>query len=80
MVYFPLKKVIETLLSNEWADKFYKIAVSCHVVICCRATPKNKAEIVDLIKMRTKDITLAIGDGANDVSMIQVFYFFLFVF
>lgn len=42
------------------------------MVICCRATPKNKAEIVELIKSRTDDITLAIGDGANDVSMIQV--------
>ena len=49
------------------------IVVCCSVVICCRATPKNKAELVDLIKKKTKDITLAIGDGANDVSMIQDF-------
>jgi P-type E1-E2 ATPase len=41
-------------------------------VIVCRATPKNKAEIVELIKKKTKEVTLAIGDGANDVSMIQV--------
>ena len=36
-----------------------------------RATPLQKAEIVTLVRTHTKDITLAIGDGANDVSMIR---------
>ena len=43
-----------------------------------RATPANKAEIVDFVKRETHNITLAIGDGANDVGMIQVFLFLLF--
>jgi phospholipid-transporting ATPase len=40
-------------------------------VICCRVSPKQKAEVVELVKRSTDDITLAIGDGANDVGMIQ---------
>jgi magnesium-transporting ATPase (P-type) len=41
------------------------------VVLACRVSPKQKADIVNLIKRRfPKKITLAIGDGANDVNMI----------
>ena len=43
----------------------------CKSVICCRVTPLQKAFVVDLIKRHKKSITLAIGDGANDVSMIK---------
>ncbi|KAK6943357.1 hypothetical protein RJ641_024459 [Dillenia turbinata] len=50
----------------------FDLATSCRVVICCRVAPLQKAGIVDLIKSRTDDMTLAIGDGANDVSMIQM--------
>ncbi|RDX68847.1 Phospholipid-transporting ATPase 1, partial [Mucuna pruriens] len=50
----------------------FDLATSCRVVLCCRVAPLQKAGIVDLIKSRTDDLTLAIGDGANDVSMIQM--------
>ncbi|KAJ2530944.1 hypothetical protein IWW43_004047 [Coemansia sp. RSA 1935] len=40
-------------------------------VVCCRASPLQKAEVVRLIKDGLNLVTLAIGDGANDVSMIQ---------
>ena len=41
-------------------------------MVVYRCSPRQKAQIVDLIKMKIKDsITLAIGDGANDVNMIQ---------
>lgn len=41
------------------------------VVLACRVSPKQKADIVNLIKKRyPKKVTLAIGDGANDVNMI----------
>ena len=40
-------------------------------VICCRVTPIQKALVVDLVKKYKKAVTLAIGDGANDVSMIK---------
>lgn len=43
----------------------------CKAVICCRVTPLQKALVVDLVKRHKKSITLAIGDGANDVSMIK---------
>jgi len=39
------------------------LATSCKVVICCRVAPLQKAGIVDMIKSRTSDMTLAIGDG-----------------
>ncbi|KAK4359559.1 hypothetical protein RND71_021788 [Anisodus tanguticus] len=50
----------------------FDLATLCKVVLCCRVAPLQKAVIVDLIKSRTDDMTLAIGDGANDVSMIQM--------
>jgi phospholipid-transporting ATPase len=41
------------------------------VVLACRVSPKQKAEIVKMMKERNPDkITLSIGDGANDVNMI----------
>ena len=40
-------------------------------VICCRVTPIQKALVVELVKKYKKAVTLAIGDGANDVNMIQ---------
>ena len=67
--------VLQTL---RWALKqsvitdFLKIAVSCRSVICCRVSPLQKAEVVSLVKKFVGAITLAIGDGANDVGMIQV--------
>jgi len=47
------------------------VACQCQAVICCRLTPLQKALIVNLIKRRENAVTLAIGDGANDVSMIR---------
>lgn len=47
------------------------ISRHCRAVVCCRVSPLQKALIVGLIKDGLKGITLAIGDGANDVSMIQ---------
>ena len=40
-------------------------------VICCRVSPIQKAEVVQLVQEFKKSISLAIGDGANDVAMIQ---------
>ena len=48
-----------------------EVGSMCKAVICCRVTPLQKALVVDLIKRHKKTITLAIGDGANDVSMIK---------
>lgn len=43
----------------------------CQTVICCRVTPLQKAQVVELVKKYKQAVTLAIGDGANDVSMIK---------
>ncbi|KAJ6969168.1 phospholipid-transporting ATPase 1-like [Populus alba x Populus x berolinensis] len=60
------------ILEKELESELFDIATYCKVVLCCRVAPLQKAGIVDLIKSRTDDMTLAIGDGANDVSMIQM--------
>ncbi|KDQ06150.1 hypothetical protein BOTBODRAFT_39791 [Botryobasidium botryosum FD-172 SS1] len=48
-----------------------QLSTRCEAVICCRVSPIQKAHIVRLIKDGLGVMTLAIGDGANDVSMIQ---------
>ncbi|KAF1921608.1 hypothetical protein BDU57DRAFT_55270 [Ampelomyces quisqualis] len=51
---------------------FYELAILADSVICCRASPAQKAMLVKSIRKRVKkSITLAIGDGANDIAMIQ---------
>ncbi|GFY82488.1 aminophospholipid ATPase 1 [Actinidia rufa] len=60
------------ILEKDLESELFDLATSCKVVLCCRVAPLQKAGIVDLIKSRTDDMTLAIGDGANDVSMIQM--------
>ncbi|XP_072997233.1 phospholipid-transporting ATPase 1-like [Typha latifolia] len=60
------------ILEKDLESELFDLATSCEVVLCCRVAPLQKAGIVDLIKSRTNDMTLAIGDGANDVSMIQM--------
>ncbi|KAK7896412.1 hypothetical protein WMY93_021737 [Mugilogobius chulae] len=48
-----------------------RVACMCQTVICCRVTPLQKAQVVQLVKKYKQAVTLAIGDGANDVSMIK---------
>lgn len=60
------------ILEKDLESELFDLATSCRVVLCCRVAPLQKAGVVDLIKSRTDDMTLAIGDGANDVSMIQM--------
>uniref|UniRef100_A0AAQ5ZKA6 Phospholipid-transporting ATPase n=1 Tax=Amphiprion ocellaris TaxID=80972 RepID=A0AAQ5ZKA6_AMPOC len=50
---------------------FVDMACECEAVICCRVTPKQKANVVSLVKKYKKAVTLSIGDGANDVNMIK---------
>ena len=55
----------------EYADNIMTIAENCKAVVACRVSPKQKQEIVQMVrKAKPKVITLAIGDGANDVNMI----------
>ena len=51
---------------------FISISKTCEAVICCRVSPKQKADVVRMIKKNDRSLlTLAIGDGNNDVSMIN---------
>ncbi|XP_023550415.1 phospholipid-transporting ATPase 1-like isoform X1 [Cucurbita pepo subsp. pepo] len=59
------------ILDGKLEEQLFQLACNCSVVLCCRVAPLQKAGIVALVKRRTSDMTLAIGDGANDVSMIQ---------
>ncbi|XP_072093011.1 phospholipid-transporting ATPase 3 isoform X2 [Arachis hypogaea] len=47
------------------------LSLNCHAVVCCRVSPLQKAQVTSLVKKGAQKITLSIGDGANDVSMIQ---------
>jgi phospholipid-transporting ATPase len=50
---------------------FIKVCERCKVVIACRVSPQQKADIVKMIRDFKPDArTLSIGDGANDVNMI----------
>ncbi|XP_054999025.1 phospholipid-transporting ATPase VA isoform X1 [Sorex araneus] len=59
-------------LEKTLEDKFLFLAKQCRSVLCCRSTPLQKSMVVKLVRSRLKAMTLAIGDGANDVSMIQM--------
>ncbi|VDP00822.1 unnamed protein product [Soboliphyme baturini] len=56
---------LEYVLSSDLRRMFLDLAVSCRVVICCRVTPLQKAEVVDLVRQSVGAITLAIGDGCS---------------
>jgi len=64
-----LTKIISDL---GMKNSFLQIAKTCETVVCCRVSPSQKAEVVRLIKNDDPSlVTMAIGDGANDVSMIR---------
>ncbi|KAH6823249.1 ATPase E1-E2 type family protein / haloacid dehalogenase-like hydrolase family protein [Perilla frutescens var. hirtella] len=58
-------------LEDDVKKLFLELAVGCASVICCRSSPKQKALVTRLVKDGTTKTTLAIGDGANDVGMLQ---------
>ncbi|MEQ2291993.1 Phospholipid-transporting ATPase ID, partial [Ameca splendens] len=58
-------------LEKDLELELLRTACMCQTVICCRVTPLQKAQVVELVKKYKQAITLAIGDGANDVSMIK---------
>jgi magnesium-transporting ATPase (P-type) len=56
---------------TDVSARFLALAMKCKVVICCRVSPLQKALVVRLVKKGINATTLSIGDGANDVPMIQ---------
>ncbi|KAI4320475.1 hypothetical protein MLD38_033952 [Melastoma candidum] len=64
-------KSLDCALSKKLEDLFLNLAGGCATVICCRSSPKQKALVTRLVKWKMGRTTVAVGDGANDVSMIQ---------
>lgn len=64
-------KSLEFALSKNLEKSFLELAMDCASVICCRSSPKQKARVTGMVKLGTGKTTLAIGDGANDVGMLQ---------
>ncbi|KAL6451184.1 DNF1 Phospholipid-transporting ATPase DNF1 [Candida maltosa Xu316] len=63
---------LKRALSNaETKRKFLLLCKKCRAVLCCRVSPAQKAAVVKLVKETLDVMTLAIGDGSNDVAMIQ---------
>ncbi|KAM7158597.1 putative phospholipid-transporting ATPase IM isoform 2-T8 [Molossus nigricans] len=58
-------------LESDVKNELLELACMCKTVVCCRVTPLQKAQVVELVKKHRNAVTLAIGDGANDVSMIK---------
>lgn len=59
-------------LKSNLTTLFLELTRYCSSVLCCRSTPLQKAFLVKVVKEELKMSTLAIGDGANDVSMLQM--------
>ncbi|XP_043111490.1 probable phospholipid-transporting ATPase VD isoform X2 [Puntigrus tetrazona] len=65
-------RTLDYALQKELQGSFLELTCRCRSVICCRSTPLQKSQVVRLVRDKLKVMTLAIGDGANDVSMIQM--------
>lgn len=61
---------LQFFLDNYRAE-FFELATQLSVVVCCRCSPTQKAEVTRMIRGYTKRQVCCIGDGGNDVSMIQ---------
>lgn len=59
------------VLDKELKQKFLLLCKNCKSVLCCRVSPAQKAAVVSMVKTGLDVMTLSIGDGANDVAMIQ---------
>lgn len=62
---------LKIALGKELRLKFLLLCKNCKAVLCCRVSPAQKALVVSLVKNTLDVMTLAIGDGSNDVAMIQ---------
>ena len=58
-------------LKGEASDLFWFLIKHSRSIICCRCSPIQKSQIVKFVRKNTKDLTLGIGDGENDVNMIK---------
>ncbi|KFR01831.1 putative phospholipid-transporting ATPase VB [Nipponia nippon] len=64
-------RTLNVIFQGGLEEKFLALTKHCRSVLCCRSTPLQKSMVVKLVRRQLKVMTLSIGDGANDVSMIQ---------
>ncbi|XP_043842888.1 phospholipid-transporting ATPase VB [Dromiciops gliroides] len=64
-------RTLNIIFQGNLEKKFLELTKYCRSVLCCRFTPLQKSMVVKLVRDKLKVMTLSIGDGANDVSMIQ---------
>ncbi|EXJ62426.1 phospholipid-translocating ATPase [Cladophialophora yegresii CBS 114405] len=62
---------LKLVLSDTLRQRFLILCKQCRSVLCCRVSPAQKAAVVQLVKNGLDIMALSIGDGANDVAMIQ---------
>ena len=62
---------LKLVLEDRLRQKFLLLCKQCKSVLCCRVSPSQKAAVVQMVKDGLDVMTLSIGDGANDVAMIQ---------
>jgi phospholipid-transporting ATPase len=67
------KSLTFVFASDDLRNLFLQLCKMAKVVVACRVIPSQKAELVKMVRfgVRPEPMTLAIGDGANDVAMIQ---------
>uniref|UniRef100_A0A4W4FKB6 Phospholipid-transporting ATPase n=1 Tax=Electrophorus electricus TaxID=8005 RepID=A0A4W4FKB6_ELEEL len=70
-LHFSMCLQTELIKTPEAGARFVSLSNQCQSVLCCRVTPGQKAEVVQLVRKYSSSITMAIGDGANDVNMIK---------
>jgi len=64
-------ETLKLVLHDHLRQKFLLLCKQCRSVLCCRVSPAQKAAVVQLVKAGLDVMALSIGDGANDVAMIQ---------
>lgn len=62
---------LKLVLHEDLKMKFLLLCKQCKAVLCCRVSPSQKAAVCQMVKLGLDVMTLSIGDGANDVAMIQ---------
>ena len=62
---------LKLVLQEELRQKFLLLCKQCKSILCCRVSPSQKAAVVQMVKNGLDVMTLSVGDGANDVAMIQ---------
>eukprot|EP01137_Pigoraptor_chileana_P004563 Opistho-2@2687 len=62
---------LQFALADDLQPVLMRLSDACASVVCCRCTPVQKAAVVQMVRHAKKAITLAIGDGGNDVGMLK---------